>query len=69
MSTVREIKEAVRRLPVAKRLKVARWVSKFENDEWDKQMSRDAANGKLNFLIAEAKDAAKKGKLRPFPHL
>jgi hypothetical protein len=67
MSTVQEIKQAVRKLPLSKRLKVVKWVAAFDNDEWDKEMSKDAASGKLDFLVREGKEALKKGQLRPFP--
>ena len=67
MSTVQEIKQAVRKLPLRDRLKVVKWVAKFEGDEWDKAMDKDAASGKLDFLVREAKEALKKGRLQPFP--
>ncbi len=67
MSTVQEIKQAVRKLPLSKRLKVVKWVTAFDNDEWDKEMSKDAASGKLDFLVREGKEALKKGRLRLFP--
>ena len=65
MSTVQEIKQAVRKLPLNKRLKVVKWVTAFDNDEWDKQISKDAASGKLDFLVREGKEALKKGRLQP----
>ena len=69
MSTVQEIKRAVRKLPVSKRLKLVKWVAAFDSDEWDKEISKDASAGKLDFLVREGKEALKKGKLKPFPHL
>ncbi len=67
MSTVQEIKQAVRKLPLSKRLKVVKWVTEFDNAEWDKEMSRDASDGKLDFLVREGKEALKKSQLKPFP--
>jgi hypothetical protein len=67
MSTVSEIKQAMRRLPLGKRLALVKWAVKEANDTWDKQMAEDAAGGKLDFLVSEAKEAAAKGKLHPFP--
>jgi len=67
MSTVQEIKQAVRKLPLSKRLQVVKWVAAFDNDEWDKEMAKDAAIGKLDFLVREGKEALKKGRLKPFP--
>jgi hypothetical protein len=67
MSTVQEIKQAVRKLPLGKRLKVVKWVTAFDNDEWDKEITKDASSGKLDFLVREGKEALKKGRLQPFP--
>ncbi len=67
MSTVSEIKQAMRKLPLQKRLALVKWAVKEANDTWDKQMSQDAASGKLDFLVSEATDAAVKGKLHAFP--
>jgi len=67
MSTVQEIKQAVRKLPLNKRLKVVKWVTAFDNDEWDKEIAQDAASGKLDFLVREGKEALKKGRLQLFP--
>lgn len=36
-------------------------------DAWDKQMERDAAAGKLDFLIEEAEQAERAGTLRDWP--
>ncbi len=38
-----------------------------EGDAWDKQMERDAAAGKLDFLIEQADRAEREGKLRDWP--
>jgi hypothetical protein len=66
--TVQAIKLALKKLPLAKRLEIVHWVTtSAEKDDWDQQMDADAADGKLDFLIKEAKDAAKKGRLKPFP--
>jgi hypothetical protein len=39
----------------------------FEDDDWDRQMKRDAAAGKFDKLVAQADDDFSKGKLRDFP--
>ena len=67
MSTVREIKQAMRKLPLGKRLALVKWAVKEANETWDKQMASDAASGKLDFLVNEAREAAAKGKLHAFP--
>jgi len=69
MSTVQEIKQALRKLPAGKRLKLVKWATALDSDEWDKQISKDASAGKLDFLVREGKEALKKGRLKPFPPL
>jgi hypothetical protein len=67
MSTVQEIKQAMRKLPLGKRLQIVKWAIKDANGEWDQEIDRDAAAGKLDFLVKEAKEAVAKNKLHPFP--
>ena len=38
-----------------------------EYDEWDEQMARDAAAGKLDFLSERARKAFREGKTLPVP--
>jgi len=38
-----------------------------DGDAWDKQMERDAAAGKLDFLFEEAERAKREGTLRDWP--
>ena len=67
MSTVAEIKAAIDRLSLQERCELEALRHPFEDDEWDKQMKRDAAAGKFDKLMAQADDAFAKGKLRDFP--
>jgi hypothetical protein len=67
MSTVREIKQAMRRLPLGKRLEIVNWAIKEANGKWDKEMASDAAAGRLDFLVREGKKSVAKGKLHAFP--
>jgi hypothetical protein len=39
MSTVSEIKQAMKKLPLGKRLALVKWAVKEANDNWDKQMT------------------------------
>jgi hypothetical protein len=67
MRTVAEIKHDIEKLPAQKRRALGRWLAEEENAAWDEQMERDAAAGRLQFLIDEAETEAKAGKLRKFP--
>jgi hypothetical protein len=44
-----------------------RWLEHFEEDDWDRQISADAASGKLDFLVKEAANAKRYGTLKPLP--
>jgi hypothetical protein len=62
MSTVAEIKAAIDRLSLQERCELEALLHPFEDDDWDKQMKRDAVAGKFDALhdAAEAEHAAGK---------
>jgi hypothetical protein len=62
-----EIKSAVRQLSPKELAELAAFISKQDNAAWDKQMEKDAATGKLDFLFDEAKHERSAGKLRDWP--
>ena len=63
MSTVAEIKAAIDRLPLQERCELEALLHPFEDDDWDRQMKRDAAAGKFDALNREAETEAKAGRL------
>ena len=67
MSTVLEIERAIEKLPAPDLTRLARWILERDNANWDSQMDEDAAAGKLDFLVKEAKAARKDGTLRDWP--
>jgi uncharacterized membrane protein len=60
MSTVEKLEAAVQQLSPEERAEFRAWFTEFDADEWDRQIAEDAAAGRLDWLIAEAKadDAA-----------
>ncbi len=62
-----EIQEAIANLTSTEREELLRWLEQFKEDDWDRQISADAASGKLDFLSKEAAHAKKYGKLKPPP--
>ena len=62
-----EIQEAIVNLTSQEREELRRWFEHFEEDDWDRQISADAASGKLDFLAREASAAKQYGKLKPLP--
>ena len=67
MNRVDEIEEAIGQLPPEDFRRLAEWVRTREQQLWDGQMDRDAASGKLDFLIEEAKSEERAGLLREWP--
>ena len=65
--SVQEIKEAVRYLTVEERAEVAACLHSWTDDEWDKQMKRDIAAGKLDKTLAQVDADIAKNKTREMP--
>ena len=63
MSTVAEIKAAIDQLTLQERCELEALLHPFEDDDWDRQMKRDAAAGKFDALNREAETEAKAGRL------
>jgi hypothetical protein len=64
-----EIKDAVHSLSREELAELTVFIlGQEDGDEWDKQMERDAAAGKLDFLIEQAERAERDGTLRNFPN-
>jgi hypothetical protein len=59
-----EIQEAIANLTSTEREELLRWLEQFKEDDWDRQISADAASGKLDFLSKEASRAKSSGRLR-----
>ena len=67
MSNILEIQEAIVKLPDEERVALKDWLNAFEEDEWDRQITADAASGRLNFMTKEAERAKREGTLLPLP--
>jgi hypothetical protein len=67
MSRVEQLENQIAALAPEEFRELARWMQDREEDAWDAQMEADAAAGKLDFLIAEADEAAAKGELLEWP--
>lgn len=66
MSTIDEIKKAAGALSRNEREELLSWLLDVD-DDWDRQMAKDAAAGKLDFLIDEARTAVREESLRDWP--
>jgi hypothetical protein len=50
------IKEAIEQLSFEERAQLAAWMHGWNDDEWDGQMKRDIASGKLDNVLREVDD-------------
>ena len=50
--SVQEIKAAVQQLTLEERAEVAACLHAWNDDDWDEQMKRDLASGKLDKILA-----------------
>ncbi len=67
MTTVDEIKSAIEGLSLSERAEIAKWFYGWEDDEWDLQMKADAAAGRFDALLAEAREDLRTGRTQEGP--
>ena len=64
MAKVDELKNESEKLPKEEFSELVRWLSEKDWERWDKEIEADSEAGKLDFLVREAWDAKRKGKLK-----
>lgn len=64
MTTVAEISGAVKRLPKRELARFRKWFAEYDAAAWDRQLATDAAAGKLDTLIREAKRDYRAGRTK-----
>jgi hypothetical protein len=62
-----EIQSAIEQLSFEERAELAAWFHGWKDDEWDEQMKRDVAEGKLDDVLHEVEDDIAAGRLRSEP--
>lgn len=65
MSTVAEVENALRQMPVPDARAVAGWLQEYLDQEWDKQIDADIAAGRLDTLWLKAQADIAAGKVKP----
>ena len=65
VSTVGEIEDALKKLPVKKARAVASWLQDYLDSQWDQQIERDSAAGKLGKLAEQAQAHYRAGRTKP----
>lgn len=64
MGNVKSIEKAVEALPPSELAEFRRWFAEFDAADWDRQIEKDAAAGKLDDLAAEALTEHRAGSAR-----
>ncbi len=64
MSTIQEIKSAIARLSIEEQAELVSELCGWTDDDWDRQMKRDAAASKFEALNRDAEAAEASGQTR-----
>jgi hypothetical protein len=62
-----EVKSAIKQLSFEERAELAAWLHGWKDDQWDDQMKRDIAGGKLDDVLREIEEDIKTGRVREMP--
>ena len=66
MSKVEELELEIARLSPHEFAKLRSWFLERDWEDWDKQIERDSASGKLDHIFEEAQQAHRQGKSTKF---
>ena len=69
MSTVTEIRDAIRKLPPQDAWRLAEELREHLDALWDKQFEEDVKAGRLDDVIARAREEYASGKTRPMDEI
>lgn len=64
MSKVEDLEQQVRELPLAEFARFHQWFLEFAAEAWDRQIAADLESGRLDGLLAEARNDLKAGRFR-----
>jgi ribosomal protein S12 methylthiotransferase accessory factor YcaO len=64
MSKISAIREAIETLSEEEYVQLRQWFSERDWKKWDQEIEKDSKSGKLDFLIKEAFDDKRQGKLK-----
>lgn len=64
MLTIEEIKSAIEKLSVQEFIELRNWIIEKDWENWDKEIEEHSRQGLLDFLIEEALEEKRAGKLK-----
>ena len=65
MTRLEHLEQEIAALTVDEYIHLRNWFLERDWAEWDAQIEKDADSGKLDFLVEEALDEKRRGRLRP----
>jgi hypothetical protein len=69
MSTVTEIENALRQMPVEDARAVAAWLQEYLDEKWDKQIDEDIDAGRLDKVAEKAINDYRAGRVKPLDEI
>ncbi len=64
MVSVEKIKSIIEKLPEREFIEIRNWILEKDWEKWDKKIEEDSQKGLLDFLIEEALEEKREGKLK-----
>jgi hypothetical protein len=64
MSKISAIRKAIETLPEEEYIQLRQWFLDRDWKKWDQEIEKDSKSGRLDFLIEEAFDQKRQGKLK-----
>jgi len=64
MSKLDQLKAEIERLPNEQIAEIFRWLAEKDWQRWDKEIEADSRAGELDFLVREAREEKRTGKLK-----
>ena len=65
MSTVAEVENALRAMPIQEARAVAAWLQTYLDERWNKQIDEDIAAGRLDKAAEKALEHYRAGRVKP----
>ena len=66
MSKVEQLEQQIQQLSPSEFAELREWLLEQDWEQWDREIERDAAAGKLDQIFAEAREAHRQGKSTKF---
>lgn len=62
MNSIQQLEDSVRQLSAEERAAFRAWFAEFDAEEWDRQLETDVTEGRLDWLMEEARQDLREGR-------